>query len=300
MKNLTTIFLIIILILSSCIDKEKTLDNGVLIKYLKNGSGKIIQDGEVMLLNLQYFDYDGTELFNRGGGDEPVVLQKDSAWDNNGPVYEVLSYLKNGDSIFFQLTLEQFFNNAPTGVTVPDSIKEELMSFYLGVKDIMSQDEFKDYQRDLYEKMQMENAKREKEMEEQNVKQLPMDLEIIDNYLNENNIDAVKTESGLRYVVTKEGSGPNATPGDVVSVHYTGMLLDGTVFDSSEGREPIQFPLGQSRVIKAWDEGISYFNKGSKGTLYIPSPLGYGPNGTPGGPIPPNAILIFDIELVSF
>ena len=83
-------------------------------------------------------------------------------------------------------------------------------------------------------------------------------------------------------------------------VHYTGMLLDGTTFDSSVERGvPFDFNLGQGQVIKGWDEGIGYFNKGAKGTIYIPSSLGYGPSGA-GGVIPPNAVLIFDIELISF
>ena len=289
----------LIFIISSCIDKEKTLDNGVLLKYFKNGSGNQIKDDEIMLFNLQYFDYEGTELFNRSG-DQPVIIQKDSTWSNRGYIYEVLGYLKKGDSVFFQLTLDQFFSNAPTGVSFPDSLKDESMSFYLGVKDIMSQDEFAIYQKDLYEKMEIQNMEREKEMELENAKQLSVDLELIDTYLSNNNIDAVKTESGLRYVITNKGTGPNAAPGNRVRVHYTGMLLDGTTFDSSVERGvPFDFNLGQGQVIKGWDEGVSYFNKGAKGTIYIPSSLGYGPSGA-GGVIPPNAVLIFDIELISF
>ena len=103
-----------------------------------------------------------------------------------------------------------------------------------------------------------------------------------------------------RYVITNEGTGENASPGDRVTVHYTGMLLDGTTFDSSvERADPFSFDLGQGNVIKGWDEGITYFNKGSKGTIYIPSSLGYGPSGA-GGVIPPNAVLIFDIELLDY
>ena len=78
------------------------------------------------------------------------------------------------------------------------------------------------------------------------------------------------------------------------------MLLDGTTFDSSVERgDPFSFDLGQGQVIQGWDEGITYFNKRSKGTIYIPSSLGYGPSGA-GGVIPPNAVLIFDIELLDY
>lgn len=100
------------------------------------------------------------------------------------------------------------------------------------------------------------------------------------------------------YQETESGSGPLAQEGDIVSVHYTGTLEDGTVFDSSLDRgEPIQFMLGQGQVIPGWEIGIQKMNVGSKATLTIPSALAYGPQGRP-PTIPPNATLIFDVELV--
>ena len=114
-------------------------------------------------------------------------------------------------------------------------------------------------------------------MEQNNEKQLSVDLELIENYLKENNVNATKTESGLYYEITKNGSGDNASSGDNVTVHYTGMLLNGEVFDSSLSRnEPFSFQLGRGMVIKGWDEGITYFNKGAEGRIFIPSPLRYG------------------------
>ena len=118
---------------------------------------------------------------------------------------------------------------------------------------------------------------------------LIIDTELLDKYLNDNNISAVKTASGLRYDISEEGSGPTAPVGSSVKVHYTGMLLDGTKFDSSLDRnQPIEFVLGQGRVIKGWDEGISYLKVGGKATFIIPSNLAYGERGA-GGVIPPNA-----------
>ena len=107
-----------------------------------------------------------------------------------------------------------------------------------------------------------------------------------------------KTESGLRYKMIQKGEGKKAENGKIVSVHYTGQLEDGKVFDSSIPRKkPIEFPLGQGNVIEGWDEGIALLKVGDKARFVIPSYLGYGSRGA-GGAIPPNATLIFDVELM--
>lgn len=107
-----------------------------------------------------------------------------------------------------------------------------------------------------------------------------------------------KTESGLYYQITEHGTGEQPQKGQYVAVHYTGMLLDKTVFDSSyRRREPIEFKVGVGQVISGWDEGIMLLHQGDKARLVIPAELAYGSRGA-GGVIPPNAPLIFDVELV--
>jgi FKBP-type peptidyl-prolyl cis-trans isomerase len=107
-----------------------------------------------------------------------------------------------------------------------------------------------------------------------------------------------ETPSGLRYEILQKGEGKKATKGANVSVHYKGQLLDGTVFDSSYKRkQPIDFPVGVGQVIAGWDEGIQLLKVGDKARFVIPSNLAYGESGA-GGVIPPNATLIFDVELM--
>jgi FKBP-type peptidyl-prolyl cis-trans isomerase FkpA len=108
----------------------------------------------------------------------------------------------------------------------------------------------------------------------------------------------IMTDSGLKYEDLVEGDGATAQSGQQVSVHYTGWLTDGSKFDSSVDRnEPFQFGLGRGMVIRGWDEGVQGMKVGGKRKLTIPPQLGYGAHGA-GGVIPPNATLVFEVELL--
>ena len=112
------------------------------------------------------------------------------------------------------------------------------------------------------------------------------------------NSNAVTTESGLTYIITKKGTGAALKAGDNIIVNYTGLLTNGQKFDSSLDRgEPFSFPLGAGRVIKGWDEGFGKLKIGDHATLIIPPSIGYGARGA-GGVIPPDATLIFIVEVI--
>jgi FKBP-type peptidyl-prolyl cis-trans isomerase len=130
-------------------------------------------------------------------------------------------------------------------------------------------------------------------------KQLEKDIQIIDQYLADNNITAQKSSSGLRFVVHDPGIGDYAGYGDVVRLNYEGRLLDGTVFDESfSGGTPIEFVVGYGNFIRGFEEGVTYVGERGKITLYLPSTLAYR-NQAVGDLIEPNSILVFYIELIS-
>ncbi|MFT7269819.1 MAG: FKBP-type peptidyl-prolyl cis-trans isomerase FkpA [Roseivirga sp.] len=144
------------------------------------------------------------------------------------------------------------------------------------------------------------------------VGQLEIDKGLIEAYLAENGIEAQSTEDGLYYVMKKDGKGPKAKAGDLASVNYIVRLIDGTFIDTSyknvaeenniynpqrEPYVPYEFPVGQRAVIDGWDLAVPLINQGGSATLFIPSTLAYGATPRP-GPIPPNAILMFDVEVV--
>lgn len=144
----------------------------------------------------------------------------------------------------------------------------------------------------------------EADMKAKSAAQVGVDDKILTDYFAKNGITAQKTPNGLYYVITKPGSGENASTGKMVKVMYTGKTIDGTIFDSNIEKEfghtdPLEFALGQKQVIAGWDEGIALLNKGAKATLYVPSTMAYGAQ-SPNPKIPANGILIFDVELLDF
>jgi len=189
------------------------------------------------------------------------------------------------DKLSYALGLSMAQNFKGSGITNinADDFADALRAVYEDSEKKMSFDEAKQVVQDFFTELEANagamNEKLGKEFLDKNAQQ-----------------EGVKvTESGLQYLVIKEGDGIKPGPNDVVTVHYTGRLIDGTVFDSSVERgEPATFAVGQ--VIPGWVEGLQMMSEGSAWRLFIPSNLAYGPHGT--GPIQPNSTLIFDVQLI--
>ena len=200
---------------------------------------------------------------------------------------------KKFDRLSYALGMSMGNNFLSSGVKSLDAeaFADGVRAVYEGTKPLMSYDEAKEeirkYFTALEEKQREEAAAAAKVNEEAGKK-----------FLDENGKreGVLTTPSGLQYEILTEGNGPKPEANDSVTVHYTGKLIDGTVFDSSVERgEPATF--GVSQVIPGWVEALQMMNEGSKWRLFIPSNLAYGPNGA-GGVIGPNSTLIFDVELI--
>ncbi|MBA4241467.1 MAG: peptidylprolyl isomerase [Sphingobacteriaceae bacterium] len=216
-----------------------------------------------------------------GSGVIRYILPKSSF---KGSLEDAITMMAKNDSAAFIISADSFFLKTNKLQSLPPFAKPgDKLQVTIKLVDIKSKKELDENQKKQEaEVAALEGAEKPK----------------LDAYLASNKITTAPTASGLIFIETQKGKGkdhPKAT--DVVTVHYTGTLLDGTKFDSSVDRgEPTTFPLNQ--VIPGWTEAIQLMSKGSKAKLIIPSSLGYGPRG--GGPIPPFSTLVFEVELIDF
>lgn len=215
-----------------------------------------------------------------------------------GDVFSGMAMMHKGDSASFIVNVDstfKYFFGQPT--TPSQFLSTDVMRFEIKMKDFCSE---KEYAKRQSAQIKEQMAERIEQMKANNVEDTEKAAQTLAAFLKKSKIDVEPTESGLYYVMTQEGNGEKPEVGQLVKVHYTGKLLDGTVFDSSVERgEPFQFPLGMGRVIAGWDEGIALMSKGEKGVLYIPYYLAYGDRGA-GGDIKPFDNLMFEVELIDF
>ena len=287
--NLKTIgFVLGICILAASCNQHRVqvTENGLKYQFHEqNEDARKAKMGDVMSFHLVLKNSEDSVLRDTYKENMPVklVLQQPPF---KGSFEEGLAMLAKGDSATFFVSADTLFSKMMQ--PMPPMVKKGSdLNFTVKVLNIQTSEEF------------------QKDQAAQGTAQKGIDAKTIDKYIAENNLQSnvQRTESGLAYVVQQPGSGPTPKQGDVVKVHYTGKLLDGQVFDSSINNpqtqgQPIDFRVGVGMVIPGWEEGIMSMKKGEKRMLIIPSGLGYGGEGS--GPIPPNSVLLFDVELVDF
>ena len=215
-----------------------------------------------------------------------------------GDVFEGFAMMHKGDSASFIVNIDSTFKYLMGQPTLPAQYKStDVMRFDIKLKDFYTE---KEYAEKFAANVKEMNEERVAKMKEDFPEQTATAAKELADYLAKNKIEAVPTASGLIYVVTEPGNGEKPQVGKPVTMHYTGKLLDGTVFDSSVERDqPFTFALGVGQVIPGWDEGVQLMSKGEKGVLYIPYYLAYGDRQA-GEKIAPFSNLMFEVELIDF
>lgn len=304
MKNNKSLLAFLVLMLgastmSSCQKTKTTERDGIDYTYIKEGSEKA-PNGQYVLYNLEITTASDSVIYSTVNQPFPgYLMANDSLTPQNG-MDEIFLSLRKGDSINFQAAAKVIFSgNQPMFLKEDDIVKVKLGAF-----DVKSDSAMQAFYEEKMMAEQVKSAERAKTL-------LVEEAKTIDAYVADKGLNASKTENGLYYVIEKEGTGPETTPGTTMHVNYAGYLLDGTMFDTSwpeiakannifnEGRpyEPLPVNVGMGQVIPGWDEGLMLLKKGSKAKFIIPSPLAYGEGGA-GALIPGNSILIFDVEVM--
>ncbi|GAB3705202.1 hypothetical protein GCM10027592_37380 [Spirosoma flavus] len=284
LKNFGKAALIVAVVAACGKNRVQMTDNGLKYQIHEQSEGsRKGKVGDILTLHLTLLNNKDSVLrdTHKEGAPFQMLLQVPPF---KGSYEEGLTMLGKGDSATFYVSADSIFTKAmqplPPGVQKGTDI-----GIAVKVLNIQTEDEYKKTQAADFEK------------------QKGIDAKTIEAYVAKNGMtDKVKkTPSGVYYIVNQPGSGPNPKPGDVVSVHYAGRLLNGKEFDNSRtnpqaGGKPFQLQLGAGMVIPGWEDGIMQLHKGEKATLIIPSTLGYGARGNQA--IPANSVLLFDIEVM--
>ena len=280
---LSALFLMLSL-LTGCSNAPKgyqATDNGLYYRLFTNNGGENPQIGDLLELTMSCSVNDTVVILPLTKNIIPMT--EPSFWSD---FVEGFSMMHKGDSASFIVDIDSSFVNLFGYNTLPPQFSStDIMRFEVRLDDFYPESEFRF--------RMIENIKKNYPAETEKA------ASELNAYLEKNGVVAQPTSTGLYYVKTQDGTGEKPSKGSTVKAHYTGYLLDGTVFDTSiERGEPIEFVLGVGQVIPGWDEGIAMMSKGEKAVLYIPYYLAYGDRDL--GVIPPFSNLIFEVELIDF
>ncbi len=303
MKNSIIAILFTSLLIAACSGSKET-PSGYKFNVVRKGDGVKIDSGKFVVMNLLFMDGKDSVWNDSKKNGFPAVIQMQGTVPKGDAVLEVIKMMSKGDSVVFKVPAKTLFENTfrqPLPFSV-DSASS--FTFQIGLSSVLNQEEMNKLQTELV-------AKQNEKMLQDQKAQLGKDITAIDDFLKAKNVTAQTTTSGLRYIITKPGTGENAKAGQQVKIDYLGYLLNGKFFDTSieseakknnlytQGRpySPLELTVGAQQVIPGWEEAIQLMNKGSKMTVYIPSTLAYG-NQRRGDVIAENSVLVFDMELI--
>ncbi|PIY08482.1 MAG: peptidylprolyl isomerase [Flexibacter sp. CG_4_10_14_3_um_filter_32_15] len=260
-----------------------------------------ITDSSIVELSMKIFNSEDSLLRSTEDEDYPLILDLRDSTTRQIPIVEIMmNDGKIGDSLTLFIHSDSVFQNGqirPIFIPEGSSLRHEIkiLKNYSAPKYAAKLEAM---QKAYMEEMAKKQQEQQKQQAMDAKSKIQNQIDYLENtYFVEKGItNFKKTESGLYYVIDEQGA--PIEKGQTIKVHYEGTLLSGEKFESSFDRgNPIEFPIGVGQVIQGWDEGIPLIGKGGKGTLYIPSHLGYGERGA-GGIIKPNSTLVFRVEVL--
>ena len=264
-----------------------TTDDGVYYHIDQRGTGSLPKAGDYVSLHFVAKRLDGTP-FQSSEPDEPFIFQVGyrqviRGWDIGIRQFPVGSK----GTIFLPARLA--YGQRGAGDKVPPNTP---LQIDVEVLKILNPSEYDVYMEEL-------EAKERAAFADELNQQFLNDKKLIQEYALRKKWRTKRTDSGLSYYIKKRGKGEPARPGDELTVTYEGFLLDGEPFEKKKGKQQIQFPLGRNKVIKGWEEGLTYFSEGTEGWLLVPSKLAYGPRSIyeENISIPPHSVLVFKIKV---
>ncbi|MFZ9503598.1 MAG: FKBP-type peptidyl-prolyl cis-trans isomerase [Cyclobacteriaceae bacterium] len=284
------LFLFLMVLIWGC-NTDQTRE-GLTFKKVRKGNEGIVKPGQYLLMDVVAIDENDSLWFDTRKNDQPAIVRVDPYNEKIKEKGEVGVYrmLGKGDSVTFTVNVSTIYHDTWLK-PVPKGLNPDMeVDYIISVKDVFDDQGLENFQKIQAEKLEQLRLNHQ-------IDQFGKDTVLIDDYLKKKSIQALKTESGIRYVIQQEGKGKKIERGTIVLVRYTGYLLDGKTFDSNlDKKDPFQVVVGSGAVISGWDEILKLMTLGSKYTVYLPSLFGYGDRNLPG--IPADSVLIFEIEVV--
>ncbi|WP_395625764.1 FKBP-type peptidyl-prolyl cis-trans isomerase [Daejeonella sp.] len=298
MKKLVIVLGLAVTGLTACKNFEKG-EGDMLYKIHTDKAGETIKEGDFIAFKAIEKTEGDSVLYSSYDYDRPSLMVKEKSVFK-GDLFAALSLLSEGDSATFKINIDSMVQKM--GRPMPSDTTKKYLVYTIKIDKVIPKGNLNDslfrVKIDAYLKAEMEVAK-------------TSEVKKIKAYVASKSLKPTVSASGLNYVISTQGSGAKANPGDTVLVNYTGMFLSGKVFDTSLAEvakksgtfnpqrpyEPLKLPVGMNSSIPGFEEGLMLLSKGAKATLILPSNLAYGEQGNQG--IPPFSPLIFEIEMVN-